>query len=109
MAAQLRVTKGWVRRTLRWWSARQQFFAGAGLALEDHGGIGRRHDLELREHRRERRTAPDDPVDVVLGLQALAAVWSCPTTVCSSVAALLPVELLYPRSHNVPSWRSSRG
>ena len=81
--------------------ARQEFFAGASLTLEEHGGIGWRHKLELREHRRERGAVPEDPVEAVLGVDDLAEHGSCSTLSVSSVAALVPVEFLHSRSHNV--------
>jgi hypothetical protein len=74
----------------------------AGLTLEEHGGIGRRHEVELREHRREGSAVPDDPVDVGLDVEARVASWSCPTSAFSYVAALEPVELVHTRRHTVP-------
>src|SRR5262245_31918772 len=82
----------------------QQFLAGAGLALDEHGGIGRCHELELREHQRERGAAPDDPVEAALGDDDLTEDWSFPTRFVSSVADLVPVEFLRTRSHNVTPW-----
>ena len=38
----------------------QEFFAGAGLALQEDGGIGRGHEVELRQHRLERGALPED-------------------------------------------------
>jgi hypothetical protein len=61
---------------------RQQFLARAGLALEEHGGIGRCHAFKLREHRRERRAVPEDPVEAVRGVPILATAVAA-AVVCS--------------------------
>src|SRR5262249_18587161 len=63
--------------------AGQQFLARAGLALEEHSGIGRRYEFELREHRREGRTVPDNPVKAALSVATLARVVAA-EVVCSA-------------------------
>jgi hypothetical protein len=45
----------------------QEFFAGAGLALQEYGGIGRGHEVKLRQHRLERRALPEDLCTGALG------------------------------------------
>ena len=45
----------------------QEFFAGAGLALQEDGGIGRGHEVELRQHRLERGALPEDRCTGTLG------------------------------------------
>ena len=47
--------------------ARDQFLAGARLALNQHRRIGRRDDLDLLQHLPERRALADDLLEVVLG------------------------------------------
>src|SRR5262249_38911772 len=68
--------------------ARQEFFARAGLALEEHGGISRRHAFELREHRRQRGAVPEDPLKAVLGVDDLAEYGAYPTASCSYLTHL---------------------
>ena len=46
--------------------ARDQFLAGARLALDQHRRVGRRDDLDLLQHLPERRALADDLVEVVL-------------------------------------------
>src|SRR5262245_34081518 len=81
--------------------ARQEFFASASLTLKEHSSVGWRHQLELREHRPERGAVPEDPVEAMLGVDDLAEYRSCPTLSVSSIAALVPVEFLHSRCHNV--------
>src|SRR5262249_13663346 len=52
--------------------AGQELLASAGLTLEEHSGIGRRHEFELLEHRREGRAMPNSPVEVGRSVDALA-------------------------------------
>ena len=42
---------------------RDQFLAGAGLALNQHRAVHRRDDFERREHRPHRAVTPDDVVE----------------------------------------------
>src|SRR5215471_14173683 len=81
---------------------RQQFFPGPRLAVEQHGRIGRGHELELREHRRERGAVSDDPVEAVRGVDDFAEYWSFPTSSFSYVADLVPAAFLHARRHTFP-------
>ena len=51
--------------------ARDEFLAGARLALDQHGGIGGGHGLHLAEDALERRAFADDLLEVVLGADFL--------------------------------------
>ena len=62
---------------------RQEFFAGAGLALQEDGGIGRGHEVELRQHRLERRALPEDLYTGALGAAEYMEHGSFPKTVIS--------------------------
>ena len=44
---------------------RDQFLAGAGLALNQHGAVHRRHELQALEHRLHRGALADDVVEPV--------------------------------------------
>ena len=46
--------------------ARDELFAGAGFALDEHGRVGGRDDLDLLEHVLQRRAVADDFLEVVL-------------------------------------------
>ena len=39
---------------------RDQFFAGPGLAVDEHGRIGRGHEVHLLQDAAQRRTVPHD-------------------------------------------------
>ena len=47
--------------------ARHQFLAGAGFAVDQHGGIGGRHGLHLLEHGLQRAALADDFLEAVVG------------------------------------------
>ncbi len=46
--------------------ARQQFLAGAGLALDEHGRIGGRHGFNLLEHLAQARALAHDVFEAIL-------------------------------------------
>ena len=54
--------------------ARDQLLSGAGLAQDQDGGIGRRHQIDLLERVPERAALPDDLLEVVDGLDLLLEV-----------------------------------
>ena len=45
--------------------AGDQLLAGAGLAGDQHGGVGGRHAADVVEHGQQRRTLADDLLEVV--------------------------------------------
>ena len=47
--------------------AGDQLLAGTRLPLDEHGGVGRRDDLDLLQHLLQRRALADDLLEVVLG------------------------------------------
>src|SRR5262245_23600488 len=81
---------------------RQQFFASPRFAYKEHGRIGWRHELELREHRRERGAVSDDPVEAVRAVDDFAEYWSFPTSSFSYIADLVPAAFLHARRHTFP-------
>ena len=46
--------------------ARDQFLAGAGFAVDQHGGIGGRHGLHLLQHAAQRLALADDLFELQL-------------------------------------------
>src|SRR5262245_2214220 len=54
--------------------ARDQFFACARLAQDEHGRVGRGHALDPLAHTAPARAAADDLLEVVLALNLLAEV-----------------------------------
>ena len=67
MAAQFSLTNVRLRRGLRSWMARAiSSLPGAGLAVDQHRGIGGRDGLHLLQHLPERRALADDLLEVVL-------------------------------------------
>ena len=53
---------------------REQLLARAGLAADEHGGVGRCHAADLVQHRVQRRAPADDLVEVVDRLDLLLQV-----------------------------------
>ena len=47
--------------------AREQFLAGAGFAVDQHGGIGGRHGLHLLQNGLQRAALADDLLEAVVG------------------------------------------
>ena len=58
---------GLLARTEVVYGARQQFLAGAGFAVDQHGGIGGRHGLQLLEGGFQRAALADDLLEAVVG------------------------------------------
>ena len=54
--------------------ARDQLLAGAGFAGDQHGGVGRRHQLDLAQDLLDRGAAPDDAVVIALDADFLLQV-----------------------------------
>ena len=46
--------------------SRHQFLAGAGFALDQHGGIGGRGRFDLLQHAAQRSAGPDDFIEAIL-------------------------------------------
>ena len=65
-AAQLTLISGLAARRLVEWIARAiSSLPGAGLAVDQDGGVGRRHPADLVEHRHQRGDSADDLLEIV--------------------------------------------